>query len=355
MKKTKKNKSRNRRILEWSLAIVLDIMLIVGVWQGYRLFEQNFVSKDGEEHLIYIYPETTVDALVQQLEQDYRIASPFCLRLHAKLMKWPGERQYARTGCYRMPVRSGNLQVIRMFRNGQQTPIELSFRNIRTKGQLSARLAEQLMLDSATIATRLDDAEWLKQYDLNPATSVCLFLPNTYEMYWDISLDGLFKKMYGVYRDYWNDTRLALANSLGFTPSEIATIASIVEEETNKDVDKPIIAGLYMNRLRIGMPLQSCPTVKFALQDFKLRHILNRHLEVQSPYNTYKNPGLPPGPIRIPTAKTMDYVLHPTKSNYLFMCASDKFDGTHHFSSNYAQHAAYARDYQRALNRRGIK
>ena len=110
MKKTKKNKSRNRRILEWSLAIVLDIMLIVGVWQGYRLFEQNFVSKDGEEHLIYIYPETTVDALVQQLEQDYRIASPFCLRLHAKLMKWPGERQYARTGCYRMPVRSGNLQ-----------------------------------------------------------------------------------------------------------------------------------------------------------------------------------------------------------------------------------------------------
>lgn len=356
MKKTKKKRSKSLIWTELCLSTLLAALVIIGFWQGYRLFEQNVTSRDGEEHLVYVYPETTLEALMDSVEQHYHITSPFCLRLHAKLLHWPAEGQtYVRTGCYRLPVRSGNLAFIRMFRNGQQEPVKVSFRNIRTQGQLSARLASQLMLDSADIASRLADADYMSQFGLTVPTAVSLFLPDTYEMYWDVTPDAFFARMYREYNAFWNDDRKGKAAALGFQPWEIATIASIVEEETNKDVDKPIIAGLYMNRLRIGMPLQACPTVKFALQDFGLRRILNRHLEVDSPYNTYKNPGLPPGPIRIPTAKTLDYVLNPVKSNYLYMCASTAFDGTHHFSSNYGQHAAYARDYQRALNRRGIK
>jgi len=355
-KRNRKKQKKAAIVVEIIVASVLAIAIAVGGWQYYRLYEDNFRSTDGESHLVYVYPETTISELMDTIEANYTIASPLCLRLHAKMLHWPAEgQQYVRTGCYRIPAKAGDLQVVRTFRNGAQEPIKLSFRNIRTKGQLSARLASQLMMDSASIARRLDDAEYMKTFGLRPTTAVCLFLPDTYEMYWDITPDALFQRMKREYDAFWNDERLAKAKALGYEPWQIATIASIVEEETNKDVDKPIIAGLYMNRLRIGMPLQACPTIKFAWQDFTLRRILNRHLEIDSPYNTYKNLGLPPGPIRIPTAKTLDYALNPVKSDYLFMCASDAFDGTHHFSSNYAAHAAYARQYQAALNKRGIK
>lgn len=195
----------------------------------------------------------------------------------------------------------------------------------------------------------------MSQYGLNAATAVSLFIPNTYEVYWNISTDGLFQRMYKEYRHFWNEHRTAQAKRLGLTPAEVATVASIIEEESNRQEDYPIIAGLYLNRLKKGMPLQACPTVKYALQDFGLRRILTKHLQVESPYNTYKYAGLPPGPIRIPRAATMDAVLNSKKHNYLYMCASTAFDGTHHFSSTYAEHARYARHYQAELNKRKIK
>ena len=241
-----------------------------------------------------------------------------------------------------------------MFRSGDQKPIQLTFNNIRTREQLAARLGTQLMIDSASIISKLEDDAYMQQFGLRKETAVCLFLPDTYEMWWDISADQLFKRMDVIHDAFWNADRLAKAAALKLTPEEVTTIASIVEEETNRDEDKPIIAGLYMNRLRIGMPMQSCPTVKFALQDFGLRRITNEHLKTESAYNTYIHPGLPPGPIRIPQKKTIDYTLNPTPSNYLYMCASSKLDGTHHFSSSYASHAAYAAAYQRELNRRRI-
>lgn len=353
-----KRNPRRRKALPLVIAVRLILILCVAVsaWQAYRFYNVNLTSYDGEEHTVYIYPETTLSQLTDTLKAHYLIASPFSLRVQAYALHWPAKgQQYIRTGRYVLPARMGNAFLIRKFRNGQQDPINLSFARIRTQGQLAARLSAQLMLDSTAVASRLADPTYMERFGLDVPNAVTLFLPNTYEMYWNIDPDDLFLRMHREYKAFWNEERLAKASALGFTPQQIATIASIVEEETNKDVDKPIIAGLYMNRLRLGMPLQACPTVKFALQDFSLRRILNRHLEVDSPYNTYKNPGLPPGPIRIPTAKTMDYVLNPVKSNYLFMCASTAFDGTHHFSTNYGQHAAYAREYQRALNARGIK
>ena len=342
-------------ISEIAASLVLAILLAVAGYHAYRLMGSNFVSRDGEPHYVYVYPETTLDSLLISLQKDYVIGSERSLKLHSKLMKWTSaERPFVRTGRYLVPAETANLQLIRMFRSGDQKPIQLTFNNIRTREQLAARLGSQLMIDSASIISKLEDDTYMQQFGLRKETAVCLFLPDTYEMWWDISADQLFKRMDVIHDAFWNADRLAKAAALELTPEEVTTIASIVEEETNRDEDKPIIAGLYMNRLRIGMPMQSCPTVKFALQDFGLRRITNEHLKTESAYNTYIHPGLPPGPIRIPQKKTIDYTLNPTPSNYLYMCASSKFDGTHHFSSSYASHAAYAAAYQRELNRRRI-
>jgi len=355
-RKAKRSKKRKSVVgIEIAASAVLTIVLIFCGIQAYRLVGNNLTSRDGEKHIVYVYPETTPEAMLDRIEEDYRIGSRFSIRLQGRLLNWPSKtRPFVRTGRYELDGRMCNLELIRMFRNGQQKPVELRFQNIRTPEQLAGRLAGQLMLDSTDIITRLQDDAYMERYGLDAANAVCLFLPDTYETWWDISPDQLFDKMHKAYSAFWNDERKQKAEALGLKPQEIATIASIVEEETNRDEDKPLIAGLYMNRLRIGMPLQSCPTVKFALRDFGLRRITSEHLAVESPYNTYRNAGLPPGPIRIPTKKTLDFALNPTPSDYLYMCASDKFDGTHHFSSNYAEHSAYARAYQRALNKRGI-
>lgn len=356
-KKAKRSKKRKSLIgIEIAASAVLALLIILCGVEAYRLLGCNLTSRDGEKHIVNVYPETTPEQLLDQIETDYRIGSRLSIRLQGKLLKWPSEaRPFVRTGHYELDERMCNLDLIRMFRNGHQKPVELSFSNIRTPEQLAGRLAPQLMLDSLDIITRLKDDAYMERYGLNAPTAVCLFLPDTYEVWWDLTPDQLFDKMKKAHDAFWTAERQQKAAALGLTPEAIATIASIVEEETNRDVDKPIIAGLYMNRLKIGMPLQSCPTVKFALRDFGLRRITNEHLAVESPYNTYKNAGLPPGPIRIPTKKTLDFALNPTKSDYLYMCASDKFDGTHHFSNNYAAHSAYARAYQRELNKRGIK
>ena len=348
-------KKKKIYVIEIIASLVVALLLALAGNQTYRLIGSNFVSRDGASHYIYVYPQTTLDSLLISLQKDYVIGSERSLKLHSKLMKWTSaERPFVRTGRYLVPAETADLQLIRMFRSGDQKPIQLTFNNIRTREQLAARLGAQLMIDSASIISKLEDDAYLQQFGLRKETAVCLFLPDTYEMWWDISADQLFHRMATIHDSFWNADRLAKAAALELTPEEVTTIASIVEEETNRDEDKPIIAGLYMNRLRIGMPMQSCPTIKFALQDFSIRRITYEHLKTESAYNTYIHPGLPPGPIRIPQKKTIDFTLNPTPSNFLYMCASTKFDGTHHFSSSYASHAAYAAAYQRELNRRKI-
>ena len=348
-------KKKKIYVIEIIASLVVALLLALAGNQTYRLIGSNFVSRDGASHYIYVYPQTTLDSLLISLQKDYVIGSERSLKLHSKWMKWTSaERPFVRTGRYLVPAETADLQLIRMFRSGDQKPIQLTFNNIRTREQLAARLGAQLMIDSASIISKLEDDAYLQQFGLRKETAVCLFLPDTYEMWWDISADQLFHRMATIHDSFWNADRLSKAEALELTPEEVTTIASIVEEETNRDEDKPIIAGLYMNRLRIGMPMQSCPTIKFALQDFSLRRITYEHLKTESAYNTYIHPGLPPGPIRIPQKKTIDFTLNPTPSNFLYMCASTKFDGTHHFSSSYASHAAYAAAYQRELNRRKI-
>lgn len=335
------------------ISVLVCLVLVVaglGIWQYYLLYVNNLTSRDGEEHRVYVYPETSLDSLYQTIADNYIISSSWSLGLHSRLMKF----HHPKTGSYLLPAKMGNITLIRMLRNGEQTPVEVTFNRIRTREQLAKRLSEQLLLDSVDIISRLEDNAYMAQYGLNKETAVSLFIPDTYSLYWTISPDALFQRMEKEYKHFWNEQRLAKAKKIGLTRQEVATLASIAESETNKDFEYPIIAGLYINRLHKGMNLQACPTVIFAWQDFTMRRVLSKHLEIDSPYNTYKYKGLPPGPIRIPRAATMDAVLNYTPSDYLFMCASAEFNGTHHFSSSYSQHAQYAKEYQRELNRRKI-
>jgi UPF0755 protein len=232
--------------------------------------------------------------------------------------------------------------------------MNLTIGNQRTKEKLAGYLGKQLMIDSAEIAKQLLDSAFCAQLGYKEETVICLFIPDTYQIYWDISLDKFFKRMQKEHSRFWNSERLAKAKSIGFTPEEVVTIASIVEEETNNNAEKPMVAGLYINRLHASMPLQADPTIKFALQDFGLRRIMNNHLNINSPYNTYRNIGLPPGPIRIPSVKGIDSVLNYTRHDYIYMCAKEDFSGTHNFAANYAEHMANARKYWQALNQRNI-
>lgn len=340
-----------KKFISYIFLLLFFLLLAVGVEQYYRMFVSNITSRDSQSHLLYIYPDSSLDSVINAVQQTHDISSKWNLRMHCRLLKFSNPKP----GCYTIYNKEGDISFIRRLRAGEQTPVEVTFNRIRTREQLAKRLSEQLLLDSAQIAQRLENNDYMSQFGLKKETAVCLFIPNTYQLYWTISADALFSRMESEYNHFWTPERDKKAKQIGLSRVGVATIASIAEEETNKDFEYPIIAGLYINRLRQGMPLQACPTIKFAWQDFSLRRILNKHLEINSPYNTYKNTGLPPGPIRISRASTMDAVLNYTPSNYLFMCASADFNGTHHFSSTYAEHSRYARQYQAELNKRNIK
>ena len=211
------------------------------------------------------------------------------------------------------------------------------------------------MLDSVTIHEFLTSKVFIENLGYTLETFPTLILPNTYELYWNIEPEQFFIRMMRERKKFWNEERLAKAKALNMTPEEVATLASIVDEETNNNAEKPIVAGLYINRLKHNIPLQADPTVKFAIGDFTRKRILNADLEVESPYNTYKNPGLPPGPIRIATIAGIESVLNHAKHNYIYMCAKEDFSGTHNFAVTLAEHNANARRYQAALNKLNIK
>jgi UPF0755 protein len=221
---------------------------------------------------------------------------------------------------------------------------------VRTREDLAGKVTRHLKMDSVTLLQYLEDDEFLAPYGLNRETSRCLFIPNTYEVYWDITMEQLFNRMQKEYNLFWNESRRAKADSIGLSPIEIAIVASIVEGESHNKREMPLIASLYLNRVHKGMHLQACPTIKYAVGDFKLKRILYRHLAVDSPYNTYKNPGLPPGPIRCPSPETIDMVLNAPKTDYLFMCASPELNNTHIFSSSYHSHAAAAQQYRHTMD-----
>ena len=340
-----------KRYILRTILIVLGVILTITVTfvgeQYYRWHICNFVSRDGEAHEYNIYEGASTDSVLNLLREDYEISSETDLKLHMRyfVLNRP------EAGHYRFPAQVGDREVIERLKYGHQTPVRITWNNfVRTREDLAGKVTRHLLMDSLTLLQHLENEEFLAPYGFNKETSRCLFIPNTYEVYWNITPDQLFHRMQREYNTFWNEERRAKADSIGLTPIEIAIVASIVEGESHNKNEMPLIASLYLNRIRKGMLLQACPTVKYAVGDFKLKRILYRHLAVDSPYNTYKYPGLPPGPIRCPAPTTLDMVLNAPKTDYLYMCASPELNNTHIFSSTYGAHAAAAHQYRHTMD-----
>lgn len=310
------------------------------------------LSTKEEVQYVYIDSDDTIDSVFHKIE-------PFGSRVGMKAFHTISRHtSYAKnihTGRYAIEPGESAITVWKKLSRGNQEPINLTIPESRTMDRLAGQLSKKLMLDSATIAQALYDPEFCDKYHCDTATIVCLFIPNTYNIYWDVSLDGLMERMQKEHDNFWTQERIQKAEAMGLTTDEVQTLASIVDEETNDLDEKPIIAGLYYNRLQKDMPLQACPTIKFAWKRFDLRRLYDSLLSIDSPYNTYKNNGLPPGPIKIASIKGIDAVLNYKQTEYLYMCAKDDFSGHHAFAATGAEHMANARRYQKALNERGIR
>jgi UPF0755 protein len=257
-------------------------------------------------------------------------------------------------GAYRIEPGVSSVRIARRLAKGAQSPVRLTFNNLRTFEELCSRVGEVMEFDGDDFAAAC--GELLPGYGFDDRRQyAAAFLPDTYEFYWTDSPAAVVEKLVGFRNSFWNADRRAKSKKLGLTPVQVATVASIAEEETYKADERPTIARLYLNRLAKGMKLQADPTVKFATGDFSLRRILNKHLLTESPYNTYRVNGLPPGPIRLAEATTIDGVLDAPANPYIYMCAREDFSGYHNFAADYATHTANARRYQAELNKRNIK
>lgn len=315
----------------------------------YYLFAPQF-HLTGTTHL-YIDQDDTTDSVYHKVAQK---GNPRSLNGFRWMMKYKNYEHNIHTGCYAIHPNENVYHVFSRLLRGYQEPVNLTIGSVRTIERLARNIGRQLMIDSIDISKILHDTIYIKQLGFSQETLPALFIPNTYQVYWNTTAKGLIERIQKEYNRFWNSERKTKAQEIGLHPIAIATLASIVEEETNNKDEKPMVAGLYINRLRQGIPLQADPTIKFALQDFNLRRINNTHLNVDSPYNTYKHLGLPPGPIRIPTPASIDAVLNYTKHNFLYMCAKEDFSGTHNFASTLTEHMKNARKYWNALNKRKI-
>ena len=340
-------KKTKKILIGTSLAILL--LSIAGVAhiyyyffaQPFRLQETTYIYIDRDDNLDSVYNKVIIAGNPKQMHG-----------LEA-LVRYKGYTP--KTGRYAIKPTDNMRYLHRRLSMGYQTPVKLTIGSVRTLDRIARNTGRQLMIDSCEIADILNDTAYISKIGFTKETLPALFIPNTYEVYWNMSAEDFMQRMVKEHKAFWNEKRLKQAEAIGLTPIEVATLASIVEEETAVNAEKSMVAGLYINRLKKGMLLQADPTVKFSLQEFGLKRILFKHLEVDSPYNTYKYPGLPPGPIRIPSYQGLESVLNYTKHNYLYMCAKEDFSGTHNFAVTSAQHAANARRYQQALNRRGIR
>lgn len=334
-------------IITAAIIVFLFLMAILAV--TYAIFMPN--TKNKSDVTITIPWGTDYEQLLDTLEAHNILRNEETFDMVAHYMKY----KTIRVGNYTIQPGMSNVKLVRLLRAGQHYPVKFSFNNIRTVDQLANRAGKVFFFKEEELSKLLHDNTFLHQYNVNEETCPCLFIPNSYELYYDITPEGFVEKFHQFYRLFWNERRLQQAQEIGLTPVEIATLASIVEEENHRPQEKAIIAGLYINRLNKNMLLQSDPTVKFALGDFARKRILLADLKVDSPYNTYKYKGLPPGPIRIPEGSTIDSVLHYAHHNYLYMCAKEDFSGYHNFTSSAAVHQQNAARYQRALNARNIK
>jgi UPF0755 protein len=339
-----------KRILVWFLLVVF-ISAIIAAW---KIFGPATTFSD-KSTMIYIPTGKANRETVEQIFSDGSILrSPATFNLVANQM---GYWKKIKPGRYEIKKGMNVLNVVRMLRNGKQAPVNLVINKFRTKEDFARYAGKMLECDSTSIMEFFMSNDSLKKYDLDSNTVMTAVVPNTYTMYWNISAARLFERMFDEQQRFWTEERKTKAAGIGLDPKQVYTLASIVEEETNKNDEKPLIASVYINRLKKGMRFSADPTVKYALRDFEIKRILLKHIDASatSPYNTYRQAGLPPGPICTPSIKSIDGVLDATPTDYLFFCAKPDFSGYHVFASNDRQHMENAKAYQRALDSLLIK
>jgi UPF0755 protein len=341
-------KQRIKKIIAGCLILFFLIFIIAGGFIWKKFYSPAFIPNQTD--YLYIDDRKDYDDLLLQLKSKGIKDIHFFNRFASK-MNYP---ESMKTGKYKIDPAMNYVELIKMLRNGNQVPVKLTFNNLRLKTDLTERISGQLMLDSPTLLNNLNDPVETASLGFNPETVLAMFIPNTYEIYWNIPVDKFLERMKKEYDRFWSKERLDKAENIHLSPVEVSILASIVEEETARKTEFPVVAGLYLNRLRKGMRLQADPTVKFAVGDLTLKRILIDHLSVDSPYNTYIHPGLPPGLIRLPSIAAIDAVLNNREHSYLYMCAKEDFSGEHNFAVTLSEHNRNARKYQSALNRNHI-
>lgn len=332
--------------------IAFSVMLTSLSFYFYQaFFSPNALIDKEEPYLFRIPSNATFKQVTDSLYQKEIINDLISFGFVSKVLKY---QEAVKPGLYTIPAKTNNLNLVRLLRSGNQTPVNITFNNVRTKEDLSEKITRNLEMKSDHFLALLSDSVYIMKFGFEPETIMSMFIPNTYETWWNTSPDNLFDRMYREYEKFWTENRKEKAQKIGLTPLEVSTLASIVQAESQKADERPRVAGVYMNRLRINMPLQADPTLVFAAGDFSIRRVLNVHKEIDSPYNTYKYTGLPPGPINLPEISALDAVLDFESHQYLYFCAKDDFSGYHAFATNLNEHLNNARRYQAALNRAKI-
>ena len=330
---------------------ILSALVVAGAavaaW-GVVSFKGNAVVEERE---LFVGRDVSYEQLMDSLKPSLKHHLAF--DLYAERLKL---KDSYKVGHYVVKDGMNVIEVVRMLKLGLQTPVNVTMNNVKIPAQLAGKLATQIEADSVEIVKVLTDKALAKEMGFDsPLTMFSIFLPNTYEFYWTVTPREFVERMHKEYKRFWTEERDQKRKRSGLSRVEVSTLASIVYEETRKVDEMPRVAGVYVNRLNTGMPLQADPTIKYAMQDFGLRRILNKHLKTPSPYNTYINRGLPPSPICMPSIEAIDAVLNFEKHQYLFFCARPTFDGYHNFAKNYSEHLRNARAYQAELNKRNIK
>lgn len=341
--------SGKRMVLFSIIGVILLFLLLSGSKYYSWIYGKNIYNSESAETIIYIPNQSTLAEVCDLISREGILVNKNSFLWVARI-----KGGTVRGGRYQLVNGMSNNTVINMLRSGLQSPVQVTFNNIRTIEDLAGVISQKIEADSVELVQLLKDEDFLKQYNTDSAKVLSLFIPNTYEFYWNTDAEGFFKRMYTEYLKFWNNDRRDKAEEINLTPLEVSTLASIVDEETIKSDEKPMVAGLYLNRLKKGIRLQADPTIKFAIDNFNVSRVINKDKEVDSPYNTYKYAGLPPGPIRIPSISGIEAVLNPVKHNYLYMCAKEDFSGYHNFAKTLEQHNLNAAKYRRELNKRRI-
>ncbi|MBK3518498.1 endolytic transglycosylase MltG [Carboxylicivirga marina] len=347
IKQRSKSKKPNKlftRLIYLAL-LVIAVTIFVGKSFYDRIYAPNVVTTEGKEFL-YIHSGADFEDVCVALEDGGYLKD-------TDGFKWVAEKKnYSKVKPGRYKLKDGwtNNDLVNTLRSGNQTAIKVTFNNIRTMPELAGEVSDYLECDSIELLKALNNIDIFKKLGFTKATSPALFIPNTYELWWNTSPESFIQRMHKEYNKFWTSARKEKAKKAGLTPVEVSTLAAIVDEETIKSDEKPKVAGLYINRLNKNIRLQADPTVKYAIGDFSIQRVLTKDLKTDSPYNTYMHAGLPPGPIRVPSVSGIDAVLNYSKHSYLYMCAKEDFSGYHNFAKTLKQHNVNAAKFQRALN-----